>query len=147
MTPPRQKRDKQMKFGAMLAIFLSAALCAHAGQSHQENAQKCSDSLCPLPASGEATLSVVSPVPETAIEPMAAAPRLKSLNGKTIAQSSSCDTSTAWATPNAPPRLGLLKRRHRYAMSGRWNACSKNSWRSHASGRTDCRPAPSCGGA
>lgn len=85
MTPPRQKRDKLMKFGAMLAIFLSAALCAHSGQSHQENAQKCSDSLCPLPASGEATLSVVSPVPETAIEPMAAAPRLKSLNGKTIA--------------------------------------------------------------
>ena len=79
------KKDKLMKFGAMLTIFLSAALCAKAGQSHQENAQKCSDGLCPLPASGEATLSVVSPVPETAIEPIAAAPRLKSLNGKTIA--------------------------------------------------------------
>ena len=74
-----------MKFGAMLALFLSAALCAQAAQSHLENEQKCSDGLCPLPASGEATISVVSPVPETAIEPMAAAPRLKSLNGKTIA--------------------------------------------------------------
>ena len=74
-----------MKLGVMFALFLSAVLCTQAGQSHQENAQKCADGLCPLPASGEATLSVVSPVPETAIEPMAAAPRLKSLNGKTIA--------------------------------------------------------------
>ena len=38
-----------------------------------------------MPETGEAVISVVSPVPETAIEPMAAAPRLKSLNGKTIA--------------------------------------------------------------
>ena len=74
-----------MKFGAMLAIFLLAALCAQAGQSHKENTQKCADGLCPMPETGEAVISVVSPVPETAIEPMAAAPRLKSLNGKTIA--------------------------------------------------------------
>ena len=48
-------------------------------------AQECANGTCPLPASGEATISVVSPVPETAVKPMAAAPRLESLDGKTIA--------------------------------------------------------------
>ena len=74
-----------MKFGVTFALFLSVALCAQAGQSHQEGAQKCADEVCSLPTSGEAILSVVSPVPETAVEPMPAAPRLKSLNDKTIA--------------------------------------------------------------
>ena len=74
-----------MKFGVTFALFISAALCAKAGQSHLENAQKCSDGLCPPPTSGEGEISVVSPVPETAIEPMSAAPRLSTLNGKTIA--------------------------------------------------------------
>ena len=45
----------------------------------------CTDGTCPLPTSGETTLYVVSPVPETAVVPMAAAPRLESLDGKTIA--------------------------------------------------------------
>ena len=36
-------------------------------------------------AAKENGYSVVSPVPESAIEPMESAPRLKSLNGKTIA--------------------------------------------------------------
>ncbi|MBR2838520.1 MAG: hypothetical protein IKE55_07050 [Kiritimatiellae bacterium] len=47
--------------------------------------QECTDGACPLPAAGEATLSVVSPVPESAVTPMEPAPRLKSLEGKTIA--------------------------------------------------------------
>jgi hypothetical protein len=74
-----------MKFGMTFALFLSAALCAKAWQSHQEDAQKCADGLCPIPETSEATLFVVSPVPETAVEPMPTAPRLKSLDSKTIA--------------------------------------------------------------
>ena len=74
-----------MKFGVTFALFLSAALCAKAWQSHQEDAQKCADGLCPIPETSEATLSVVSPVPESAVEPMPTAPRLKSLDSKTIA--------------------------------------------------------------
>ena len=81
----RTKRNKQMKFGVTFALFLSAALCAKAWQSHQEDAQKCADGLCPIPETSEATLSVVSPVPESAVEPMPTAPRLKSLDSKTIA--------------------------------------------------------------
>ena len=45
----------------------------------------CKDESCSLPVQGEATYSVMSPVPETAIKPIAVAPRLKSLDGKTIA--------------------------------------------------------------
>ena len=74
-----------MKLGVIFALFLSAALCAQAGLSYKENAQKCADGTCPMPETGEATLSVVSPVPESAVVPMAAASRLKSLDGKTIA--------------------------------------------------------------
>ena len=74
-----------MKYRVTFALFLSATLCAQAGLSYKENAQKCADGTCPMPETGEATLSVVSPVPETAVKPMAAAPRLKSLDGKTIA--------------------------------------------------------------
>ena len=79
------KRCKTMKFGVIFALFLSAALCVHAERPPKDGSTNCTDGTCPLPASGEATLSVVSPVPETAVEPMPAAPRLKSLSGKTIA--------------------------------------------------------------
>ena len=49
-------------------------------------AQECGDGSCPPPSgTDEATYSVVSPVPESAVEPMRAAPRLKTLSGKTIA--------------------------------------------------------------
>jgi hypothetical protein len=49
-------------------------------------AAECADGVCMLPpAQGEAEFSVVLPVPEAAIAPIAAAPRLKSLDGKTIA--------------------------------------------------------------
>ena len=47
---------------------------------------ECKDGACPLPAAGgEATYTVLSPVPESAVEPIKPAPRLNSLDGKTIA--------------------------------------------------------------
>ena len=49
-------------------------------------AQECGDGSCPPPSgTDEATYSVVSPVPESAVETMRAAPRLATLSGKTIA--------------------------------------------------------------
>ena len=48
-------------------------------------ATECKDGVCPLPAGGEATYTVLSPVPESAVEPITPATRLKSLDGKTIA--------------------------------------------------------------
>ena len=48
-------------------------------------AADCADGVCPLPAAGEATYTVLSPVPESAVEPIKPAPRLKSLDDKTIA--------------------------------------------------------------
>ena len=49
-------------------------------------AAECKDGACPLPAAGgEVTYTVLSPVPESAVEPIKTAPRLKSLDGKTIA--------------------------------------------------------------
>ena len=49
-------------------------------------AAECKDGACPLPAAGgEATYTVLSPVPESAVEPIKPALRLKSLDGKTIA--------------------------------------------------------------
>ena len=56
-----------------------AALVAHA------LAEECKDGVCPLPTNGEAAYAVMSPVPESAVEPVKPAPRLKSLDGKTIA--------------------------------------------------------------
>ena len=79
------RRNNTMKLGVIFALFLSAALCAHAEHLPKDGSTDCTDGTCPLPVSGEAILSVVSPVPETAVEPMPTAPRLKSLNGKTIA--------------------------------------------------------------
>ena len=48
-------------------------------------AAECKDGACPLPTGGEATYTVLSPVPESAVEPIKPALRLKSLDGKTIA--------------------------------------------------------------
>ncbi|MBO7683421.1 MAG: hypothetical protein J6T51_01700 [Kiritimatiellae bacterium] len=67
------------------SLVAMMTLCACTECLSHLSAQKCTDGACPLPTQGEATFSVVSPVPETAIEPMAAAPRLATLNGKTIA--------------------------------------------------------------
>ena len=48
-------------------------------------AAECKDGVCPLPTGEEAAYSVLSPVPESAVEPIKSATRLKSLDGKTIA--------------------------------------------------------------
>ena len=48
-------------------------------------AAECRDGICPLPATDEALYTVLSPVPESTVEPIKPAPRLKSLDGKTIA--------------------------------------------------------------
>ena len=55
-----------MKFGVIFALFLSAALCTHAEHLPKDVSMDCTDGTCSLPTSGEAILSVVSPVPETA---------------------------------------------------------------------------------
>ena len=49
------------------------------------SAAECKDGICSLPTGEEATYTVLSPVPESAVEPIQPAPRLKSLDGKTIA--------------------------------------------------------------
>jgi hypothetical protein len=61
------------------AVMISAMLGAFAVEG------PCKDESCSLPVQGEATYSVMSPVPETAIKPIAVAPRLNSLDGKTVA--------------------------------------------------------------
>ena len=48
-------------------------------------AEECKDGVCLLPTVGEAMYTVLAPVPESAVEPIKSAPRLKSLDGKTIA--------------------------------------------------------------
>ncbi|MBO7685462.1 MAG: hypothetical protein J6V72_03715, partial [Kiritimatiellae bacterium] len=48
-------------------------------------AAECKDGVCPLPTGGEAAYTVLSPVPESAVEPVKPAARLTSLDGKTIA--------------------------------------------------------------
>ncbi len=48
-------------------------------------AEECKDGVCTLPADDEAVCMVMSPVPEPAVEQVKPAPRLKSLDGKTIA--------------------------------------------------------------
>ena len=60
---------------AMLVSALAASVCA----------EGCKDGVCPLPANGGAAYTVMSPVPESAVEPIKPATRLKSLDGKTIA--------------------------------------------------------------
>ena len=60
------------RFETVLLTSITA-LCACAECFAQQCAPKCADGACPLPSQGEATFSVVSPVPETAIKPMAVA--------------------------------------------------------------------------
>ena len=60
---------------ALLALSLASSTFA----------QECDDGFCPLPTADEGMLRVVSPVPEAAVAPMPAAPRLDTLAGKTIA--------------------------------------------------------------
>ena len=64
------------------ALFLSFALSAFAVFA----AEDCPDDSCLLPKDGgEAVFTVLSPVPARAVEPIAPAPRLDTLDGKTIA--------------------------------------------------------------
>ena len=68
---------------AIKYLFAAAIAAMFAGGMA---AAECTDGVCMLPPTpSEAEFSVVSPVPEAAIEPMREAPRLKSLDGKTIA--------------------------------------------------------------
>lgn len=63
---------------ACIAVLLSVAT--------NTLASECKDGVCPIPASGgEAVYTVLSPVPESAVAPIKPAPRLESLEGKTIA--------------------------------------------------------------
>ncbi len=62
-------------------LFVVCLLCAFAAYGVEE----CADGFCPIPQAGAADFAVLSPVPEPAIQPMAQAPRLNTLAGKTIA--------------------------------------------------------------
>ncbi len=65
--------------------IMAVALAANAWAA---TVPDCTDDLCALEAPaapGEAVYEVLSPVPEAAVEPIAPAPRLASLDGKTIA--------------------------------------------------------------
>jgi hypothetical protein len=65
--------------------FLPAAFAALA-LSVFASAAECPDDSCPLPEDGgEAAFTVLPPVPESAVEPIAPAPRLDTLDGKTVA--------------------------------------------------------------
>ena len=69
-----------MKKMLMSAVGVAAFAAAFAAE------ETCKDGICPLPASpAEAEFAVLSPVPETAVETVKQGPRLKSLEGKTIA--------------------------------------------------------------
>ena len=70
---------------ASKVIQLSATIVSTMAFTLAASAAECKDGICPLPAGGEATYTVLSPVPESAVEPIEPAPRLKSLDGKTIA--------------------------------------------------------------
>ena len=69
--------SKTMRLAAAIASAMVFTLAASAAE--------CKGGICPLPAGGEATYTVLSPVPESAVEPIKPAQRLKSLDGKTIA--------------------------------------------------------------
>ena len=71
-----KNRHNRTKFAIGAAIAaISAAM----------SAAECKDGACPPPSVGEATYTVLSPVPESAVEPIKPAARLKSLDGKTVA--------------------------------------------------------------
>ena len=68
----------------MKTMTLPIAVAAFAAAFAAE--ETCKDGICPLPASpAEAEFAVLSPVPETAVETVKQGPRLRSLEGKTIA--------------------------------------------------------------
>ena len=75
----------KLAVAAALATSYATITTAFADATQKKGNQGCADGICPLPTAGDTIISVVSPVPESAVPPMAAAPRLKSLNGKTIA--------------------------------------------------------------
>jgi len=67
-------------------MYKAIMICANfiLGFAASALAAECKDGICTLPSVGEATYTVLSPVPESAVEPIKPAPRLKSLDGKTI---------------------------------------------------------------
>ena len=71
------------------SAILSAAIAVgiFAALTSALSAPDCPDGFCPIPQApdGEPEFTVLSPVPESAVEPIAPAPRLKSLDGKTFA--------------------------------------------------------------
>ena len=69
-----------MKNLMMAAVVITTCGVAFAAED------TCGDGMCPRPASpAEAEFAVLSPVPETAVETVRQGPRIKSLEGKTIA--------------------------------------------------------------
>ena len=76
-----------IKFAFVMAVIADYGVvnATSTNTAPKKDSPGCSGGICPLPATGAPMISVVSPVPESAVPPMAAAPRLKSLNGKTIA--------------------------------------------------------------
>ena len=70
---------------AILSATIVVGILAAISSVHA--ASDCSDGFCPIPqaSDGEPEITVLSPVPESAVEPIAPAPRLKSLEGKTVA--------------------------------------------------------------
>ena len=89
---PAQNKDETMSkliiklaVAAALAVGCGTINTSFADTTPKNGNQGCADGVCPLPAAGEKLISAVSPVPESAVEPMEPAPRLKSLDGKTIA--------------------------------------------------------------
>ena len=62
-------------------MMVAAAAMSAAGME----AAECAGGVCALPGGGDAPYAVLSPVPEPAVEPVAPARRLDSLEGKTIA--------------------------------------------------------------
>ena len=105
------KTSRAFPFVALAAIIATAIAVSlfrkpsEASQSDEEGANvTCSDGVCLLPANppsdsecsdgfcslpqtsaNEPEITVLSPVPESAVEPIASAPRLDTLDGKTIA--------------------------------------------------------------
>lgn len=69
------------------AVAMAAVvLCCTTAVLLAADAPVCADGSCTAPASpDEAVFEVLSPVPETAVEPVVQPPRLKTLDGKTIA--------------------------------------------------------------
>ena len=68
-------------------IIYATALLGIAAAAIDTNvfAAECKDGICPVSSGEETPCTVLSPVPESAVEQIKPAPRLKSLDGKTIA--------------------------------------------------------------